>query len=327
MPNARWMVIVNPIAGAGISSEVWPHISAKLKAANIAFDCQFTSHKFHAVNLTIDSIKKEYRNFIVVGGDGTIHEVINGFFYQKEVATEELTLAIIPIGNGNDFIRMYDIPTDYEKAIRVIKEGRAILTDVARVSFMDLGVQRTTYMANSSGLGLDAKVIRKYESLMEFSGHRKNITYANVLFRTFLLYRACQCHITVDGKDFFKGALLTGNISLGRYIGGGMMAIPSAIPDDGLLEVMTIESMSKVKIATRIIDFIKGTLYHIKGVQHTRGRHIEVHCNTTNFSRLEVDGEPLGTPPFIFDILPESLCLIVGPYFAPSPKDGDEPEL
>ena len=97
MAAESWMVIVNPKAGSGRGLKDWPVISNLMYNSGLKFTCVFTEHKFHAIELTVSAVNNGYRHIVAVGGDGTIHEVVNGIFIQKAVPTTDIFLAVIPV--------------------------------------------------------------------------------------------------------------------------------------------------------------------------------------------------------------------------------------
>ena len=105
--EAKWFVVVNPASGSGKGLDDFPLISKLLRDNGIRCESVFTEHKCHATELTVSAINSGYRHIIVVGGDGTLHEVVNGLFIQQEVTPSEVLLAIIPVGTGNDFVRCF----------------------------------------------------------------------------------------------------------------------------------------------------------------------------------------------------------------------------
>jgi len=105
-----------------------------------------------------------------------------------------------------------------------------------------------------------------------------------------------------------------------------MKALPLAIPDDGLFDITLVGPMNKVSLGLRIKDFIAGEVYTFKESLHGRGKTVEILPNSKNSGFLETDGEPMGTPPYLFKIIPASLRLIVGDDFVPSVKNETEPE-
>ena len=158
MSDSSWIAVINPNAGGGRVAKEWPLLSNMLKDRGFSFEEVFTTHRYHAVELVIYSLKRGFRNFISVGGDGTLHEIVNGIFYQKEVPVSEITLAVLPAGSANDWTRMYRIPKDYDKAIETVLEGRTVMQDVARVEYSQAGVRNSRYMVNVAGVGLDANI-------------------------------------------------------------------------------------------------------------------------------------------------------------------------
>ena len=120
MAAESWMVIVNPKAGSGRGLKDWPVISNLMYNSGLKFTCVFTEHKFHAIELTVSAVNNGYRHIVAVGGDGTIHEVVNGIFIQKAVSTTDIFLAVIPTGTGNDWIRMYGISATYSEAVEAL---------------------------------------------------------------------------------------------------------------------------------------------------------------------------------------------------------------
>ena len=125
----RWLVVVNPNAGKKRGEKDWPEISGLLAAAGIDFHHEFTSHRNHAVELTCEFISKGFRKIIVVGGDGTLNEVVNGIFRQDEVEPNDITLGMIMVGTGNDWGKMYNLKENYKDAIHIIREGNIFLQD------------------------------------------------------------------------------------------------------------------------------------------------------------------------------------------------------
>ena len=108
-----------------------------LKKKHLPFTVKFTERKGHAIHFTMEGIAAGYRKIITVGGDGTLNEVVNGVFLSKVCPTTDISLALIPVGTGNDWGRMFGIPLDYEKAISIISENKLMLHDVGLVSYFE----------------------------------------------------------------------------------------------------------------------------------------------------------------------------------------------
>lgn len=304
-----WMVIVNPKAGSGRGLKDWPIISNQMYNSGVHFTCLFTEHKYHAMELTVKAINDGYRNIVAVGGDGTIHEVVNGIFIQKKVPTTEISLAVIPTGTGNDWIRMFGISKTYMEAVKSLVEKRTVLQDVAKVSYYETRVQHTRYMANVAGLGYDAVVNMKYNILKDEGKYGKGL-YVRSAFHTFARFSPIKFNIKADGKEFYNGMVFSGAVGIGKYNGGGMQQTPYAAIDDELMDLTIIKKMSKLRIIRNFRLLYSGNIYSIPKVIHTQCQKLEIE--TWPESRIEIDGEAVGTSPFTFELVPHAIRVVVG---------------
>ena len=144
--KVKWFVIVNPVAGGGRGLDHFPQISRYLRDAQILCEPVFTEHKFHATELTVTAVNEGYRHIIVVGGDGTLHEVVNGLFIQQKVCPDEVLLAVVAVGTGNDWVRTFGISNRYQDAVKAISEGYSFLQDVGVVSYEESHYRQSRYM-------------------------------------------------------------------------------------------------------------------------------------------------------------------------------------
>ncbi len=308
----RWFAIVNPVAGNGKGLTDWPLISKLLRDKNIAFDFVFSEKKFHAIELAVEAVRNGYRKIVVVGGDGTIHEVVNGVMIQQEVPSTEVLLAVIAVGTGNDWIRMFGIPRKYTDAIRAMVDGHSFLQDIARVCYSKSNFPQQRYMANVAGLGFDASVNKYYNHLKE-EGRRGSWIYKWGMFKVILGYKTPRMRVVIDGEEIVDHPIFSSTIGIGKYNGGGMMQTPHAIADDGLLDVTLIRKMSKLRVLANFMSLYNGKIYNIPKVSHHRGRKIEVESAPE--SAIEVDGEALGYSPFSFEIIDRAVRVVVSEKF------------
>jgi lipid kinase, YegS/Rv2252/BmrU family len=307
-----WMVIVNPKAGRGHGLTDWPQISNQMNRAGIVFTCVFTEHKYHAVELTVKALRDGYRRLVAVGGDGTVHEVVNGIFMQKDVPITDVSLSVIPAGTGNDWVRMFGIPATYNEAVQAMVEYRTVLQDVGEISFVETRVPQLRYMANVAGLGFDAFVNRKYNALKD-EGRRSKWLYLTSTFKVLLRYRSTRFKVMVDDKLFFDGKVFSATVGIGKYNGGGMIQMPQARMDDGLLDLTLIRKASKYWVVRHFKHLFDGKIYDYSKVKHCQGRTIRIESWPPG--PIEIDGEALGYAPFNFKIVPQSLRVVVGPRY------------
>ena len=310
--DQKWFAIVNPVAGSGKGLTDWPVISRLLRERDIVPAAVFTERKYHAIELAVEAVKKGYRNIIVVGGDGTIHEVVNGLFIQKDVPTQEILIAVIAVGTGNDWIRMFGIPRKYSEAIRAIVDGHSFLQDVGVISYYKSQVRETRYMANVAGIGFDAFVNRKYNKLKE-EGKTSKWLYLWSALKAVFRYSSTGVKIWIDDEMVVNDLVYSATVGIGKYNGGGMIQVPEAVADDGLFDVTIIRKLGKFGVVRRFRSLYNGRIYNIKKVSFARGRRIRIE--STPEIRVEVDGEALGFSPFEFEIIDKAVRVVVSDKF------------
>ena len=139
MIKTNWIAIVNKAAGGGKTERDWPEIEHYLHKHGINFEPFFTNRRIHAAIIAKNKIKEGYSSIIVVGGDGTMNEVINGLFSQGVIQTTEVMLGMISVGTGNDWAKMFNIPIGYEEAVLTIKKQRTFIQDAGLVQYPKTG--------------------------------------------------------------------------------------------------------------------------------------------------------------------------------------------
>ena len=316
--EAKWFVVVNPTSGSGKGLTDYPLISKLLRDNGIRHEAVFTEHKHHAAELTVSAIESGYRHIIVVGGDGTLHEVVNGVFIQKRVESSEITIAMISTGTGNDWIRMFGIPTRYSEAIRAIKEGYTFLQDVAEVSYEETKVRQVRYMANVAGLGFDAAVIKRTLT-SKAKGYLGRGGYFWCLMRSFFAHRATGTKIWVDDELIYNNLLFSIAIGVGKYNGGGIQQLPAAVADDGLLDITMIRPVHWWHVLFRLRRLFNGTIYSIGHVIHAQGKRI--HIESSPETPLEIVGELYGHTPVDITVQPRQVRVIINKAFIDKLKE------
>lgn len=306
------MVIVNPKAGSGRGLKDWPIISNQMYNSGLRFTCVFTEHKYHAIELTVKAVNDGFKNIVAVGGDGTIHEVVNGLFIQNAVPTTDICLAVIPTGTGNDWIRMYGISKTYSEAVRSLVKKKTVVQDVAKVDFYETRVRHTRYMANVAGLGFDAVVNLKYNHLKDDGKYGKWL-YIRSTINTFLGFHSQKFNIIADGEQYYNGMVFSGAVGIGKFNGGGMQQTPKASVDDGLMDLTIIRKMSKFRVISNFKLLYSGNIYDMPKVMYTQAKKIEIE--TWPESRIEIDGEAVGTSPFCFELVPRCIKVVVGDIY------------
>jgi YegS/Rv2252/BmrU family lipid kinase len=304
------MVIVNPNAGKGRGKKDWDTIAALLSKYNLPYVHAFTQAKKHAISLAQQTIEDGYRRIIVVGGDGTMNEVVNGVFLQRTCETPMITLAMISVGTGNDWCKMFGIPHHYEKAIQIIAENKVRLQDAGKVKYFHGTMQEQRYFINIAGLGFDAVVVQRTNLQKEKGRSGKAIYFMNIL-KSLILYRHTYVEVNIDGKKICND-VFTISIGIGRFSGGGMMQTPHAIADDGLFDITIIKKIRKGDILMSLKKLYDGSILEHPKIEGFKGKDILIDSDP--LIHVEADGESLGHSPIEFQLLPKSINILYGNF-------------
>ncbi|CVI69952.1 diacylglycerol/lipid kinase family protein [Alistipes sp. CHKCI003] len=310
--EVKWFVIVNPVAGSGRGLDHFPQISKLLRDEHILCEPVFTEHKFHATELTVWAVKQGYRHIIAVGGDGTLHEVVNGLFIQQEADPREVLLGVVAVGTGNDWMRMFGVPRRYQDAVRAIKEQYSFLQDVGVISYEESHYRQSRYMANVAGAGFDAAVNRRFTHLQK-KGRRGGWLYAWSMVQTFFGYKSTGVKVWIDDRLVYNNLLFSVAIGICKYNGGGMQQLPDAVADDGMFDVSLIRPIHFWHVLFRFRYLFNGGIYRIRHVLQERGSRVRIESSPE--VSVEVDGELLGESPLEFSILHRAIRIVVSKEF------------
>lgn len=310
--NNKWLVIVNPKASIGKAEKDWPKIKQILINEGITFDFIITEHQGHAIELVRDNItEKGYKKVISIGGDGTNNEVINGIFTQKRFPTEQITMGIIPMGTGNDWRRTFGFDIDYQKNVKIIKAGKLFRHDVGKVTYYNHGDPQMRYFLNAAGTGLD-EVVCKTTNIMKSQGKGGAPRYMLNVAKCLFNYDCVHVQLIVDDQLVLDEEILSLSVGNCRYCGGGMMMMPKAIPNDGLLDITAIRKVGLPKFAANVTKIYDGTFINkMKEVSTFRGKKIRIVSIPAHSLTLETEGENLTNSPFDFEMIPQSINMVV----------------
>jgi YegS/Rv2252/BmrU family lipid kinase len=310
--NNKWLVIVNPKASIGKAEKDWPIIKQILINESVAFDFVVTEHQGHAIELVRDNItEKGYTKLVSVGGDGTNNEVINGIFTQKRFPTEQITMGIIPMGTGNDWRRTFGFDIDYQKNVKIIKAGKLFRHDVGKVTYYNHGDPQVRYFLNAAGTGLD-EVVCKTTNIMKSQGKGGAPRYMLNVAKCLFNYDCVHVQLIVDEQLVLDEEILSLSVGNCRYCGGGMMMMPKAIPNDGLLDITAIRKVGLPKFAANVTKIYDGTFINkMKEVSTFRGKKIRIVSIPAHSLTLETEGENLTNSPFDFEMIPQSINMVV----------------
>lgn len=316
--------VVNVYAASKKAAESWKVAEQMMKDRGIVYHGTRTGMGGNAMEITFDACLAGYRKFVAVGGDGTVHDVLNGITHFVEwknkegesVTLSDFVLGVIPLGSGNDWIKTAGIPNDIQKAVEVLKNGVVRKQDVIKATMLDLdklpqeSEVAVSYMINIGGVGLDARVCTMVNAKKQ-QGKRGKILYVTSLMQAIAQRKPAGAKVICDGEVIFDGPYLSMALGVGKYSGGGMRQTPDAVLDDGLLDVTIIPEIALSRIACEAPRLFTGTFLKIPEVTSARGKCIYVlPYSDSSLEPVEVDGEVVGKLPVRFDVLESQVNIL-----------------
>ncbi len=296
----KTLVVVNPKSSGGGTSRRWRTLAAGLDDVLSNWEHAFTTGPGDATRLVRDALSQGTEMIVAVGGDGTMNEVVNGFFDGDDPVAESPILGLLPSGTGGDFRKTWGLSREPEDALRKLRHGTLRPVDVGRIRWTEGGQEKQRYFANIASFGMSAVVSRKVNESSKLLGGRLSFLKASV--RALLEYRRGPVALTLDDGEPTTTDLTVGAVCIGRYFGGGMMVGARAEPGDGLFDVVTM-SMTKLDLA-RMTSIYRGRHLDNPRVDCRRATRVRAEANGDGRVYIEADGEVFGHLPARFELVP-----------------------
>jgi len=299
---SKFLIIVNPTARRGNGARSIPAIRAAMSRLGADFELVQTERPGHAIEIALQAAAEDYEAVVAVGGDGTVNEVANGLVRAAGNGPTAVPMGVIPVGSGNDFAYMMlrgDPPIG--EACQRLVSGQNKLVDVGTVT-VDGGDFR--YFANGLGIGFDAQVSIESRRIKVLRGF---LMYLWAVLRTiFLHYNPTPVTVTCDDESRTQPLLMV-TTAVGQRHGGGFYVTPTAVADDGLLDVCIAGDVSRPAIFPLIPRFMNGS--HVSHPKCTMLQGRKVTVSSPIGLAAHIDGEIYATAAkqFEMEILPARL--------------------
>jgi YegS/Rv2252/BmrU family lipid kinase len=299
----RVVFLVNPASANGSTGRRWPELARAAAAEGLVGDTLLSERQGHLGELARQAALGGATLLVVVGGDGSVNEVVNGLAGVDDAPA----VAIVPRGTGWDFVRTFRIPRDIAEAAQVALHGDTRVVDLGRVTYRAWdGTEQVSWFANIASAGMSGAIAQRANETTKALGGKAS--YLLATFAVFSRWKATEMRLSVDGETR-GGTMIDVVVANGKFFGGGMKICPDAEPDDGLFDVCTIGDLTKADLVRTMPKTYKGThLPHPKG-ELLRGRVVTVESGVP--VPVELDGEQPGTTPARFEIVPAALRLRV----------------
>lgn len=318
-----YVFVVNPNGANGHTGREWKSLLPKL-TAQLNKDCKvqeaLTSGPLHAVEIAREAIRNGAYAVVAVGGDGTLHEVVNGFFEDGKLVESKhgaglprTALGLIPLGTGSDFARTFGWSNNPIEAVDRIAKGQRQRIDVGYAKIDQENTGR--YFVNVADLHLSAKAGYHAAKYKQFG----SLCYVIGALQAFMNHKNQDLSIRVDGGDWKLAPQVTAMaIGNAKYFGGGMKITPRADPSSRDFEVVTLQSFKWFDFVLRLHKLYNGTHTSVKNVSCERAHRIEVREAAESGSEplnrdtyVQADGEHVGFLPATFSVVPGVIDLLV----------------
>jgi diacylglycerol kinase (ATP) len=307
-PFGPLAIVANPHAGRGRVGTRLAAIEDALRDQGLDYRVVRTTHPGHATEAARDALRQGERYLVAVGGDGTVHEVVNGMLSDDRPLASDAVLGVVAAGSGCDFVRSFGLPGDATAAARHLAGDGVRRIDLGKVTFTSGtsggSAQVTRYFPNIAEAGLGAEVVSRACALPGFLGAAK---YLCGFWLTLPGFRPPVVRIEADGQAYQWRAhnVVVANC---RFYGGGMQISPKSRPDDGALDVLVMTG-PKSDAFTALPKVYRGSHLPHRNIVELRAQRVRVETDPQ--VTLEADGEVLGSTPATFEVIPGAILLKV----------------
>ena len=299
------LFIVNPASGAGKAGRQWKHVETWLPSAGIPYETAMTTRPNEATEITQRAVRESRSVVVAVGGDGTLNEVVNGFFRNGAPIPTTTKLAMVPLGTGGDFRRTLRIPIDPRAAIDVLRNGITRRLDAGCVTYQAAdGSTAVRHFINIADAGLGGEVVQRVGNGTKRFG---SMAYTLGGLRALVGFKNKPMTVDIDQTTHQLPKAQQVIIANCQYFGGGMQMAPTASPTDGVFDVIFIKNAGKIETMRGMTDFRAGK--HLDQtnpkIELLYGKRISVASPAK--VRIDIDGEAVGFLPALFEIQPGSI--------------------
>ncbi|MFB0564313.1 MAG: diacylglycerol kinase family protein [Candidatus Aminicenantaceae bacterium] len=304
-------VICNPEAGGGLSRRRWEKLKNQLEVERIQFECHLTQYPKHAIEIASHLVEKGCKRIAVFGGDGTLNEVLQGVIENDQVRIPDLELIFLGAGSSCDFEKMF--PQRQNHLARLLsKEPYTI--DICKVKCQDFnGTPVVRYFLVNSSVGVISLAIQKFDEAKRLVKFLKKTSVDAAALTSgvsaLIQFEEVLCDMRVDYEEFREQRLKNVTVFKCPYFGGGMNYGVNTNPDNGLLYVAIIDSVSRFRLFSMIPALYTGKIFTRKAAHIKRCRSIEICTHQQVF--IETDGEIIGYPPATYSVIERAIKVIV----------------
>ena len=303
-PFGLLVLIANPNAGRGAISKALPRVERVLTEANLAYRVVRTTHPGHATEAARQALSNGERYLVAVGGDGTVHEVVNGMVCDGGPVAAEAVLGVVAAGSGCDFVRSFGLPPDAGQAAAQLAGDEVRTIDVGTVTCAD---GDTRCFVNIAEAGLGGAVVARAAGFRGAGRLLGGARYAAGFWLTLPRFRPATVRLDASGQ-YHAWRAFNVVVANCQFYGGGMQISPNSDPGDCLLDILVMTG-PKSDSFTTLPKVYKGAHLPHRNIAELRAAQLSIEADPD--LPVEADGELLGVTPASFGIIPGAIRLKV----------------
>ncbi len=298
--------VVNPHSANGSTGKRWGEHASTIAKTLSDFGVEFTRGPMDAARLATQAITNGYECIVAVGGDGTVNEVVNGFFENGKAINPKAALGVLPRGTGGDFRRTFGWETDFEAAVKRLKTPETRPFDVGLLEYRAHdGSTQHRYFANICSFGVSGLVDQEVNTTTKAFGGKVSFMLGSL--KALTKYRDRLVKFSADGAPLEQTRVTTLAVANGQYFGGGMKVAPEADVSDGLFDVTIWSGYGLSDFVFKSAGVYSGAHVKWKGTRTLRCK--EFVASSDEDVLIDCDGEQPGRLPCKMTILPSAIRL------------------
>jgi YegS/Rv2252/BmrU family lipid kinase len=305
----RTLVIVNPASAGGRTAGRWPALRYELRRAGVAYDVHQTTAPDDATTAARAALASGYTRVVAVGGDGTLNEVVNGFFQPDGTAINPAAVVgLLPSGTGGDFRRTAGLPTTPAQLATILRVNHTRRIDLGRIRYDDATTPARQFI-NIADCGVGGEVVARVNaSGSKGGGVRGTAVFLGISIRALTTFGGRPVRLTLDG-EVIEMDVQNVVVANGCCFGGGMRIAPDAQLDDGVFDVVVLPALGRVRTLAAMPSVYRGRHIRQPGVLVRRASTVRVEPLDDRPLLFDIEGEQIGRAPATLTCLPAAIAL------------------
>ncbi len=301
-------VIANPAAAAGKVRRQWSRVEAAIKQHVGDVEIKQTEGTGHAIELAEQAVLSGADCLLVIGGDGTTSEVVNGIM-RAAPAPGAVTIGVLPFGTGGDFRRVIEHSRDFYSAVEHIGSAASYVVDVGHIELLDDdGVAGDRYFINLASVGMSGIVDRFVNNSSKLLGGK--ISFLLGVLRGLVAYRPATVRLTADGDNLGEHEVFSVFIGNSQHAGGGMHLAPNALMNDGFFDAHVLPALPMHRALRNLPKLYDGSIANIPEVLSRRFQTLVIEPVGPNKAWWDIDGEAPGAAPSTVRVIPGAIRVL-----------------